>query len=185
MQLTGVYTDTNGISREMPVAVDSAGKLLDSGGVGGGGGGITGVDIVGLDQTAQPASNGLVVSVKPPRTGRIGGFNPAADLTIVANARTRSMFVANISNTPVYLQIHSKADPLVVGDVPLRGLSYQVPAQSTLIVSVSDLGESGTLFAMNTRFGISGTFNTFTPADSTVRALMSISIEANNPPPAD
>jgi hypothetical protein len=104
----------------------------------------------------------------------IGAVNSATQTAPAAGQRIKSLLFTNNTASVIFLQIHDKASALVLGDTPLSGLIFRVPANSTLDKTVADFGEAGILYGANTRIGLSSTFATFTAIASATNTSYNI-----------
>lgn len=107
----------------------------------------------------------LQSSIPVPNSGpftRNGSVSTTVDLPI--KGRIRRILANNRTAGVIFLQVHSKATPLVTGDVPLNGEIYPIPVNESVLLSAADLGDNGTYFGANTRLGLSTTFATYTAA---------------------
>lgn len=91
-------------------------------------------------------------------TKRSGGFN-ILDLPLWG--RTRRIVCCNRTGAAIFLQIHNKTTPLVIGDIPVGDVYTINPAQN-FVLSVGELGEHGTVFGSSPRIGLSSTFSRYT-----------------------
>jgi hypothetical protein len=103
---------------------------------------------------------------------RIGGINPAASDFFVGARFVRRLFAANTTAIPLYVQYHNKAASLVLGDIPVSGEIYFLPAVSgiqagLIVLGPTDFPVTGLTYGPNTRVAFSTTRNTYTPATMT------------------
>jgi len=91
-----------------------------------------------------------------------GSISSTADYVPFPGQRIRSLVFTNTTISTVFLQIHNKTSSLITGDIPLNGLIFRIPANSTLDKTTADFGETGILYGNNIRVGLSSTFDTFT-----------------------
>jgi hypothetical protein len=124
-----------------------------------------------------PGDTAEVVTLRPVITSQSGGVNPAADTALTAGARVRGILFTNTTATVVFIGIYSSAAALTVASVPNAGYIIRVPAGATLDKGVADFGETGRLFAANTRIGLSTSLLTFTPLSAPNLLLCSLNVE--------
>jgi hypothetical protein len=104
-----------------------------------------------------------------PVVTRLGGINPSSSDFLIGLQFVRRIYASNTTAIALFVQYHNKVAALVLGDVPVLGEIYSLPAISgsdagILLLSASDLLPNGLNCGSNMRVAISSTRNTYTPA---------------------
>lgn len=107
----------------------------------------------------------------------LGSIGTTADLPVTSGQRIKTLTFTNNTGSVVFLQIHNKSSALATSDVPLNGLVFRIPANSTLDKTVADFGEAGVLYGPNIRIGLSSTFATYTAITPTNTSINVITVQ--------
>lgn len=113
-------------------------------------------------------------------TKQLGGWNIT---DIPFGGRCRTIIANNLSNTPLYVQIHNIAT-LFAASVPLAGKVFPLPANGSVFLGTGDLGEQGSRWGDNQRVVLSLTPTIYTqiPAALLIASpnqLVSLHLETN------
>lgn len=106
----------------------------------------------------------------------LGGIETFSDISAGNSQRIKILTFTNNSANIIFLQIYNKSTSLITGDIPMNGLIFRVPANSTLDKTVADFGEAGILYGTNTRIGLSSTFGTYTAITPTNTSINIITV---------